>query len=339
MAYKICPNCNYGNKGNAKKCSNCGYYIGDIAAPQQPIQPKKKSNVRLYILSGILGFFVLFGLISAFAGGKNNDSEEIKSETEHTEEYVAEVKETTTEEIDQQETVSVEIEPQELYNDGDYIISLVSGDNDTLNFKFENNSDRNVQFTMDALSVNGATTDYTDFGYKVASGKQLTQSYDLTYTDFMFSDTLEYADFVFWIIDYDDLSFDVYTPVLEVKSNQFQEYTDFKLNEDFSYDNVSIEPIKISDDFAYYLINNQNDYPVYVNIQDYCINDCTMQDNYQGYNIFVFPKQVSYVQIDLDDDFKNLNNITTVDKVELKFSLQKIDEYIDYGTSDTFQLK
>ena len=51
----------------------------------------------------------------------------------------------TTEETEVEE-INVSIEEVELYNDGNYAISVVSGDNETLNFKFENNSDKNIAF-------------------------------------------------------------------------------------------------------------------------------------------------------------------------------------------------
>lgn len=336
MAYKICPNCGCGNNERANNCVNCGYYIGNIIVPQPPVQPKKKSNVRLYILSSILGFFVLFGLISSFVGGNGGDNEESEREKTSAENYQSEYLE---EQKPTQEPTHIDYNNKELYNDGDYIITLVSGKDKTMNIKFENNSKYNVQFTMDALSVNGVTTDYSDLGCQVTCGKQTTQSYDLSGIDFMFSEYIEYANLTFWIADYDNLEVNFHTPVLEITTNMFDGYRDFSLTGDYVYENVCVNPVNITDDYAYYEIINDNDEPLYIDFYSYCINDCTMQDNYDGYGIYVFPHQSAYATINVSDDFKNLNNISSIDKVELKINIRKIDDYTYESTSGIFQVK
>lgn len=335
MAYRICPNCKTANKEHAKECVHCGYLLKNV----EPIQKEDKKRKWMACIVVIVPIFLLILFTAMYVKrGVDGDSNYSISDQATTSEQTSEISEYNTEEAEIEE-INVSIEEAELYNDGNYAISVVSGNNETLNFKFENNSDKNIAFQMDALSVNGVTTDYYDLGYKVASGKQLTQSYDLSSTSYVGSDYLEYVDFTFWIVCYDDLSVDMHTPVLEVKTNQFNEYNEYSLSGNFIYDNVSIQPIKISDDYACYCITNMNDEPLYVDLDDYCVNDCNMQYNSDTCNIFVFPNQIAYTQVNLDDDFKNLNGISSVDKVDFKISLRKINEYLDFGTSETFQAK
>lgn len=335
MAYKFCPNCKTANKKYAKKCISCGYSLSGV----KTIQKKYKKGIlasRIVFITPV-ALLILFTAIYVKRGVDADSDYSIPNQASTSEE-TSEISEYSTEETEVEE-INVSIEEAELYNDGNYIISVVSGDNKTLNFKFENKSDKNIAFQMDALSVNGVTTDYYDSGCKVAAGKQVTQSYDLSYTEYMYSDYLEYANFTFWIVCYEDLSIDFHTPVLEIQSNQFSNYKDCYLQGDYIYDNVCIVPIDVTDNYANYEITNMNDEPLYIDIEDYCVNDCNLQDNYDTYNIFVFPKQIAYVKITLDNDFKVLNKITSVDKIDFKLSLRKIDKYIDLGTSGTFQIK
>ena len=340
--YMVCPNCKqYVPRGSAF-CNFCGFRFPNNA-PNQNVNnnmqnnTKNSSNQVIYKIGFAVFIIVAVVLIAYIVDRVNTKDLTTESQTdalgyEYPTDWSDNIEDESAEEYSEVDSEISEFSDQTLYDDNGCVIKLVSGDEDSVQFCFENNTDKDLAFKLIAMSINGSMCDYFDSGYRITSGTKLTESYDLSdiyvYAN---SNCIEYADFVFWIVDYENLTTNYTTPVLDAKTNMYKkDYIYSSKDDSFSYDGVALSVLENIDTSTTYEIGNNNDNVVYVNFENYTVNGCSMQNEYIPV-IAVFPHQKANIDIIPSDDFKQLNNISSIDSVSTQLSVVK--EYLGYTDS------
>lgn len=357
-----CPKCNSIFYDNSAFCNICGSNLipfqGNIQ--QQPfnipqnMQPqqyeKPKSN---FLLSGIVAFVKVFVVVFVafiaivFLSKLFFDDEEDTSRTNNDYTYTnnqsntQSTTQTTTETTTEAPLPSVVFSEQVIYDENDCKITLTSGDENSLSFLLENNTDKSYSFSVHSMAINSVMTDcniytsYTDVGPGKKSN--IVIDFDDEWLEFV-DGVPEKIEMIFWMYDNDTYMKDIDTGLLQFYCDKPSDTHTLELTGNYVEDNgIQFSMYDYEYDYIDFIIFNTNDYYVDLDICDFAINDYSMDTGLDARGFTIYPGAAIIQRVNIRDEFKELNGFTGVGdyvKFESRFDCRIEDDYFNSFKTD-----
>lgn len=299
----------------------CGFFsiIGAIFAI---IDLAAKDNKK----HGLSVFAIIFSVLwisLAFFNMGTNDSKtpapnNSSTEASTIEESTADKKPVTT------------FETGQIYNENDCIISVTSGDANSIDFCIENNSSKDYEFDIHSLAINGIMTNcniYT-MDTHVPAGKKsnATLKFDKEWLENI--DDIEYIDVLFWAYDKAEMFKDYETGIIRIKTNLFSSPASFSpAQSQIDLNGLNISLISLTDTSVTVSVINNNDYYIDYDLKNASINEWAYDTGIQVYDVELFPHSKSIFVIDFDKNFLTKNNINSINLFEFSLDVRVSGDY------------
>ena len=243
----------------------------------------------------------------------------------------------------------VSIEEQLIYDDRNVKIYVKgiekSGKGYNVNIYIENTSSLNLGFNAHAYSVNKIMTNNNIYSMNcdVAAGKKANAKIEIgsKFIENYKIMQIETIDILFWAYDNDKgfKSFD--TAQITLETNLKGEDTERIIGTNiYSENGLRIDYLYNSDNKYTYCLTNETGTYVDFDIENVTINDFTSSEiDYDLVGTIVLNDCQSVFTIEISEDFRFINNISTVEKIEFTISVRPFEDYSEEWHSDMILLE
>lgn len=292
----------------------------------QPAQSQPSSNVG----NIILWIVVILVVVGAYKFIRAVISQNERAyETEITETATPATEENITDEVVKYpETIPLET----IYEDDNILINTTSYNHDEagvdIGLYIENKSSRNLTYDNTYTGINNRTLIAVAYG-DVTAGNKTNVKLHIPNKDLSFlnGEGIKRFDLRFSIWDSDDWSYDCNTDVITIKTSEYDDiFSPISGKELYADDCIRV--LYDSKDYNSYrfVFENNSDERLTYTLSGITINGFTNSDIYI-IGEFVFPHSSSVFEIELSDEFLNLNGIDVVNDVEFSVEYYLSQDY------------
>lgn len=218
-----------------------------------------------------------------------------------------------------------------------------------LSFQIENNSDKNYNFNIHSMAINGVMTNcniYTG-SIDIPSGANGKMKIEIDDSWVERTDDIEYIDLVIWAYDKNSNFLDFETGIIRITTECYSEEKEFEPKEEYTETNgLFVFENSINENKISYSIINTNNYQVETDLQNCSINGQAFEPGYSthitsdsigasldGYGIIVFPNSIANVVVKTDE-FVEENKIEKIETFEFSLKITPNGDYTKQKDSD-----
>ena len=348
------PRYNFPNNPISHNANNFQYNINNSHSILYPI---------IYIGIGILFIMFIGCFISAFRTSTQKSTATKSNTTQSSQTYNVQSEDSTsniddsvsnvispdlqensasTKEFSYDETIPLDT----IYEDSNILIKTTSYDHNSsgivIGLYIENKTDRNISYVDSYIGINNQTFDGWITG-NITAGNKTNTKLEISNDTLskLVNPNIKCIKLLFFVYDDDDYRNDTKTDTITIKTSLFDEIDDYLPGKHYYTDDAIVVDLNSisGNNYSFSLINLIDDY-VSFGISGVTVNGYTTPElEYLTTGLALCNTEYSF-NINLTDEFLELNNINEVETIEFNVSYHPLDDYDRLGNSGviTFNL-
>lgn len=252
---------------------------------------------------------------------------------------------TITQEIQVEDSTSdtgISISPETIYDDNNVLIQVTgytpTSNGGEIEIYLENNSEFNYNFTAHSYAVNGIMTgnNIYDMYCSVSAGKKANTTINIDSDIINATGDPQYITVLFWAYDDDKSMKSFETEPIVIKTNIYDgSRTDITGETKYDTNGVKVDLLSTTPDCYTYVLTNSTGSYFDFDVDNISINDFTVSDtDFDLFNEEILNDCQLIFEVKLDKDFAELNNISSIDKLEFTLKIRPNGDYSNEWPTD-----